>query len=154
MMRGGYNDPYMLRGNWTLDTLPPAAGYGAMFAYVTDGPGGAALYWSNGANWIIPPLGSVVQGKNLTTAADGTVTWTYDTPYAVPPAVVGVASYAAGSADIINVQLDGAPTASSAKFRVTRTQQSVVALLGLTILSVPAGSLANIVIHALAKVIG
>lgn len=80
------------------------------------------------------------QAKTITTAVDGTVTWTY--PVAYPsgqvPIVVGVAQATFGATDVINVQLDGTPTNTAAKFRVTRTQQSVVALIGLTILSVPA----------------
>lgn len=88
----------------------------------------------------------------LTTAMDGTVTWTYPVAYGagVVPVVTGLAVGTAGSTDVINVQLDGNPTNTAAKFRVTRTALSVVALLGLTILSVPA-SVGATKIHALAR---
>lgn len=83
--------------------------------------------------------GTVEQRAVVTTASDGTYTWVYPSAYGagVVPVVTSVAQATAGSTDVINVQLDGAPTNTQAKFRVTRTQQSVVALLGLTILSVP-----------------
>lgn len=80
------------------------------------------------------------QEKHASTLLAGTYTWTFDEafPAGVVPTVQVVAVATAGSTDVINVQLDGEATNTQAKFRVTRTQQSVVALLGLTILSIPA----------------
>lgn len=73
------------------------------------------------------------------TAADGTITWTYSTPFpnGTVPIVVAVAEVAAGVTDVVNVQVVDTPTATSCKMIVNRTNRSVVALLGLTILSVP-----------------
>jgi hypothetical protein len=76
-----------------------------------------------------------------TTATDGTYTWAYPQAFSSPPSdCMGIAQATAGSTNMLNVQIDGAPTATQAKFKVTQTQLSVVALLGLTILSVPASS--------------
>jgi len=73
-------------------------------------------------------------------AADGSVTWTYSTPFAagVVPIIVAVAEVATGVTDVVNVQVVDAPTNTSCKLLVTRTNRSTVALLGLTILSLPA----------------
>jgi len=73
-------------------------------------------------------------------AADGTVTWTYSTPFdvGVVPRVVAVAEVASGVTDVVNVQVVDTPTNTSCKLLVNRTNRSVVALIGLTILSVPA----------------
>lgn len=74
------------------------------------------------------------------TDTTGVYTWTYPNAYAagVVPVIEATAEGASGSTDVINVQTNGAPTNTSVTVRVTRTQQSVVALLGLTILSIPA----------------
>lgn len=96
---------------------------------------------------------AAVQAASLTTDSSGSVTWTFDTAFPTVPVVVPVAQATLGSTDVINVQLDGAPTTTSAKFKVTRTQQAVVALLGLTILSVPA-SVGVTVIKAIARIVG
>lgn len=74
------------------------------------------------------------------TAADGSYTWTYATPFdvGVVPIILGVAETTVGNTDIINLQVEGTPTATSCKVRVTRTNRSVVALIGLTVLSLPA----------------
>lgn len=72
--------------------------------------------------------------------ADGTLTWTYSTPFdvGVVPRVVAIAEAATGVTDVINVQVVDTPTNVSCKLLVNRTQRSVASLLGLTILSVPA----------------
>jgi hypothetical protein len=74
-----------------------------------------------------------------TSAADGSYTYDYSAaPFTNPPVCSAVAEVAAGITDIINVQIVGTPTISSAKFLVNRTQKSVASLLNLTVLSVPA----------------
>lgn len=85
------------------------------------------------------------------TAADGTLTWTYSTPFAagVVPIVVAVAEAANGVTDVINVQVVDTPTNTQCKLLVNRTQRSVASLLGLTILSVPA-SVGVTWVHAVA----
>lgn len=84
----------------------------------------------------------------VTTTTAGTYTWTYPNAYAsgVVPIVQSLAQGASGSTNVVNVQLDGVPTNTQAKFRVTLTQLSVVSLIGLTILSVPT-SPGAIVLH-------
>jgi len=81
---------------------------------------------------------SKARKARLQCAANGTLTWTYSTPFAsgVVPRIVAIAETAGGT-DVINVQLTATPTNTSASLIVNRVQQSVVALIGLTILSVP-----------------
>jgi len=71
--------------------------------------------------------------------ADGTLTWTYSTPFpaGVTPIVVAVAEVASGVTDVVNVQVVDTPTNTSCKLLVNRTQRSVVSLIGLTVLSIP-----------------
>lgn len=73
------------------------------------------------------------------TAADGTLTWVYPVPFdtGVVPQIQAIVETAVGVTDVLNVQIEGMPTNVSAKLRVTRTNQSFVSLLGLTILSIP-----------------
>jgi hypothetical protein len=73
--------------------------------------------------------------KNITA---NTYTWVYPIPFAagVIPACNGIAQTAPGVTDIINVQIDGVPTNTQCVFRITRTVQSVVTALGLTVLSI------------------
>lgn len=87
----------------------------------------------------------------VTTAADGTYTWTYPVPFGagVVPIISGTAVTAAGVSDLVNVQIEGTPTNTQAKIRVTRAGVTVAALLGLTILSIPASPGATVV-HLLA----
>lgn len=82
---------------------------------------------------------SKTRRSRLTTAADGTLTWTYPTAFdfGVIPQIQALVETGVGVTDVLNVQIEGTPTNVSAKIRVNRTQQSVVALLGLTILSIP-----------------
>lgn len=72
--------------------------------------------------------------------ASGLVVWTFNPPFdvGVVPVVTGQAETAAGVTDVVNVQVEGTPTNTTANLRVTRTNRSTVALLGLTILSLPA----------------
>ena len=87
----------------------------------------------------------------ITTGADGLYTWTFSPAFeeGVIPIVLAVAETASGVTDVINAQIEGAPSATTAKLRVTRTNRSTVALLGLTILSVPTSPGATVV-HAIA----
>lgn len=73
-------------------------------------------------------------------AADGLMVWTFDPPFdvGVVPRVYAIAETTSGVTDVVNVQIEGTPTNTSANLRVNRTQRSVASLLGLTILSVPA----------------
>lgn len=84
-------------------------------------------------------------------AVDGSLTWTFDPPFAagVIPRVVAVAETIAGVTDVVNVQVEGTPTNTVAMLRVNRTQRSVASLLGLTILSIPS-SVGVMWVHALA----
>lgn len=74
-----------------------------------------------------------------TSAADGSYTFNYSAmPFTSAPVCSAVAEVASGVTDVVNVQIVGTPTTTSAAFLVNRTQRSVAAVLGLTILSVPA----------------
>lgn len=82
---------------------------------------------------------SRVRKVRVQSAADGTLTWTYSTPFpnGVTPIVLAVAEVASGVTDVVNVQVIDTPTNTSCKLLVNRTQRSVVSLIGLTVLSVP-----------------
>lgn len=97
--------------------------------------------------------GTVFQSARVTTDSAGLYTWTFGTAFAagVVPHVWAVAegpNPAAGA--LVNVQLEGAPTNTQAKFRVTKSNAAVASLLGLTILSVPA-TIGATAIHIFAK---
>lgn len=83
---------------------------------------------------------SKARKARMQTAADGSVTWAFSPPFTagVVPIVLAVAEAAAGVTDVINVQVVDTPSAASCKLLVNRTQRSAVALLGLTVLSLPA----------------
>jgi len=83
---------------------------------------------------------SKARKTRVQSAADGSLTWTYSTPFGagVVPIIVAVAEVATGVTDVVNVQVVDAPTNTQCKLLVTRTNRSTVALLGLTILSLPA----------------
>lgn len=78
--------------------------------------------------------------KSVTTS--GVFTWTFPTAFAsgVIPVCNGIAICPAGTTDFINVQQEGDATNTSVKFRITRYQQSVASVLGLTILSLNSSS--------------
>jgi len=82
---------------------------------------------------------SKVRRARLPCAADGTLTWTYSTPFdvGVVPQIQAIVETAQGVTDVLNAQIEGTPTNTSCQIRITRTQRSVVALIGLTILSIP-----------------
>lgn len=74
-----------------------------------------------------------------TTAADGSYTFNYSAmPFSSAPVCAAVAEVASGVTDVVNVQIVGTPTTTSASFLVNRANRSVAALLSLTILSIPA----------------
>jgi hypothetical protein len=80
---------------------------------------------------------SKVRRTIVTSAADGSYTWTFSPVFNNPPVCAATAEVAAGVTDVVNVQIVGTPTTTTAQFLVNRTNRSVVALIGLTILSVP-----------------
>lgn len=71
------------------------------------------------------------------------VSGVFDVAFSMPfpsgnaPLCVTTAETTAGDTAVVNTQIDGATSSTGFRIRITRTQQSVVALLGLTILSVP-----------------
>lgn len=73
----------------------------------------------------------------FTSAADGSYTWTFPSAFSAAPVCVAVAEVASGVTDVINVQIIGTPTTTSATFLVNRANRSVASLLGLTVLSIP-----------------
>lgn len=94
---------------------------------------------------------SKARKARMTSNADGSLLWTFNPPFdtGVVPRVVAVAETTVGVLDVINVQIEGTPTNTAVNLRVNRTNRSAVALLGLTILSVPSSPGATVV-HALA----
>lgn len=119
-----------------IGTVTPEAYGVAPWVTNTGTPGAPTL------NFGIPAgaPGTVQQAASLTTIAAGTVSWTYPVAYAggVVPIIECVAIATVSTTYTINCQLDGAPTNTQAKFRVTRADVTTVALLGLNILSIPA----------------
>jgi hypothetical protein len=69
--------------------------------------------------------------------ATGVLPVTFSSAFGGVPVCAVTAEATAGDTNVVNAQIDGTPTATGMAIRITRTQQSVVALLGLTILSVP-----------------
>lgn len=127
----------------------PVAGTGSPTAVVDQAAGSA------GSPGQYAPFNHTHPSKarkaRATTAADGTYTWTFDPPFTtgVTPIVCAIAETGVGVTDVVNVQVVGTPTNTSCKLQVNRTQRSVAAVLGLTILSVPA-SVGASVVHAIA----
>jgi hypothetical protein len=82
---------------------------------------------------------SKARKARVQSAADGTITWVYSTPFdaGVVPRVVAVAEVPSGTTDVVNVQVIGTPTNTQCQLLVNRTNRSVVSLIGLTVLSVP-----------------
>ncbi len=82
---------------------------------------------------------SKARKARLQSSADGTVTWVFSPPFAAGtvPRIAAVAEVPSGTTDVVNVQVIGTPTNSQCQLLVNRTNRSAVALLGLTILSVP-----------------
>jgi hypothetical protein len=81
----------------------------------------------------------------------GTYTWTYPTPFGagVVPICNAIAQTASGVTDLVNIQIDGAPTNTQCTFRITRYSQSFLSILGLNVLTFNSASLA-ISLHMLA----
>lgn len=71
------------------------------------------------------PSTEIEQRAIVKTGPDGSYVWTYPQPYAfgVEPIVTSIAVGDPGSTEVVNVQLDGTPTNTQAKFRVTTTHQ-------------------------------
>lgn len=122
------------------------------FGLTTGATGATGSTGATGATGPAGAPGTVVQGLRATTISAGTYTWTYPVAYAggVVPIVTCTAETPAATTYIVNCQLDGPPTNTQAKFRVNRSDITVVALLGLTILSIPA-SPGAITIHITAQ---
>lgn len=83
-----------------------------------------------------------------TTGTDGLYVWNFSPAFSGAPICAATAETAPGVTDVINAQIQGTPTTSQATIRVNRTAVSVVALIGLSVLSVPASPGAQ-VFHAI-----
>lgn len=88
----------------------------------------------------------LVQATTATTNASGLYTWTFPTPFAATPRVTSAVQSA--TADIFDVKIVSVST-TSCTVQIGRAQAAVVALLSLTILSVPA-SVGAQVVHIIA----
>lgn len=130
-------DPQLNLSLYALKTDVPAAMAIIPPAITVAGAVGAAMAFYSPGDHTHP---SDTRRERVQTATDGTATWTYSAPFpaGVVPRIDAVAEAVFGSTDVINVQVDGTPTNVSCNLRVTRTNRSLVALIGLTILSVPA----------------
>lgn len=108
---------------------------------VTGAAGSAGAAGTNGSNGTNGTNGTIFQSATATTDTAGLYAWTYPTPYAggIVPQCWGQAQgpNPAGGV-LVNIQNEGAATNTARSFRVTKTNASVVALIGLTILSIPA----------------
>lgn len=62
---------------------------------------------------------------------------TFASPMGSSPLCAVTAEATSGDTNVVNAQVDGVTSTAGLRIRITRTQQSVVVLLGLTILSVP-----------------
>lgn len=77
--------------------------------------------------------------ERMQSAADGTITWVFSTPFGagVVPRISAIAEVPAGTTDVVNVQVVGTPTNTQCQLLVNRANRSVASLLGLTVLSIP-----------------
>lgn len=155
-LRGPKGDPGT---NGTNGTNGAAATI-AVGTVSTGAPGSSATVVNAGSssaavfNFAIPrgDVGAtgtpaISRAVRATTNASGVYTWTYATPFA-PGVVPVIQAMAEGpnpaGTTVVNCQLVGTPTNTQCTIQVTRTAATVVALLGLTILSVGA-SVATVV---------
>lgn len=74
-------------------------------------------------------------------SSSGLFTWVFPTSFSsgVVPICNAMAVCVPGTTDIVNVQQEGDATNTQVTFRITRFQQSVASLLGLTIISIGSG---------------
>lgn len=132
------------------DVVPPLEMVGSVAPISGDGRDGdgwmnltdLAQYKKVSGSWVQVPVSQQIKA---TTAVDGSYTFVFPMTFSAAPICQATAQATFGTTDVVNVQFDGAPTTTQAKVRVTRTQQSVVALLGLTILSIPASIGAQVI---------
>lgn len=99
-------------------------------AMETGQTGSAGANGTNGSN-------AVATAARATTDTSGLYAWTYPASCLNAGHIPYITAVAEGpnpqAGSNVNVQLEGAPSASMASFRVTKTANTTVALLGLTI---------------------
>jgi hypothetical protein len=81
--------------------------------------------------------GTIVQRQRVTTASTGLYTWTYPAAYGagvVPIIQVNCEGPDPQSGTVVNAQLEGTPTNTSCKIRVSRST-TTVQVLGINVLS-------------------
>ncbi len=146
---GSGNDPSLANRVAAVETAMPAA--------ATTMPPAVADAGAKGATTQRYALedhthASKARKAIISVSADGVITWTFAVPFdtGVVPICNAIAICPAGTTDIVNVQQEGDATNTQVSFRVARFQRSVVALLGLTILSLNAGVPANTKLSLLA----
>lgn len=77
------------------------------------------------------------KGRVLVPVA-GFIDVTFTTPFGSSPPICAVtAETTVGDTNVVNAQIDGTPTMTGMRVRITRTAITAVSLLGLNILSVP-----------------
>ena|ERR1700748_3117901 len=85
--------------------------------------------------------GTAFLSATATTDSAGLFNWTFPTPFSagvVPQCWAMAQGPSPVGGVLVNIQVEGIPTNTAVSFRVTKTNQVTVALLGLTILSIPA----------------
>lgn len=102
-------------------------------------PDGAAL-----GCWPLPAITAQVFGTRVQTDATGLYVWTFPAGCLNNSNIPYFSAVAEGptpqGGTTVNPQVEGVPTATTVSFRVTKVSAVVVALIGLTVLSVPAQS--------------
>lgn len=101
------------------------------------GPAQPGLKGLVGATGSQGPAGPGAKSTRATTDTSGGYTWTYPSACLNGGNVPSISAIAEGptpqNSFNVNVQIEGVPSATVANFRVTKTQNTTVALLGLTI---------------------
>lgn len=135
----------------SVGALPFQQG-GVNVATVSIGRGNSLLVQSDGARWVAKSSGQrpFFAGTGVTDGA-GNVTFTFPVPFAVTP-VGQVSVQAAASTNPLDYRITAIST-TSMTVNVKQSIAIVVALLGLTLLQIPA-NVAGITVHAFASIPG
>lgn len=126
-------------------SLPTAATESGSVFYCTDGPGGPALWLSDGNYWR--PFARGIQRFIGTTGANGQVTWTFGTPFTAKPVLNYMIENTGANGMLAEIISYG--TSSGNYISVTiQLKQAAASLLGVlgAILSVTAAP-AGVVCH-------
>lgn len=107
----------------------------------TGATGAVGSVGLTGATGPTGAAGTTFQSFSATTDTAGLYVWTFPTSFSsgiVPVCWAMAQGPNPAGGVLVNIQVEGTPSNTTASFRVTKTTQAVVSLLGLTLLSVPA----------------